>query len=67
MAIQMITAPDGEELVVMPRADYERLVEFIEDAFDDDEAAGILARIHGGEEATFSEKEIMAIMARRRN
>lgn len=35
MGIQTITTPAGEEMVVMPRADYEALVAAGEDAFED--------------------------------
>lgn len=35
MGIQTITTPAGEEMVVMPRADYEALVAASEDAFED--------------------------------
>lgn len=32
--VQTITAPDGSEMVVMPKADYEKLVEAAEEAAD---------------------------------
>lgn len=35
MGIQTITTPAGEEMVVMPRADYEALVVASEEAFED--------------------------------
>lgn len=43
MKHQIITAPDGSELVVVPRADYDRLIEEAEDRFDIEAAKNALA------------------------
>jgi len=53
---QTIKTPTGDELVVLPKADYDRLVaaarEKLEDAADARAAARILARLDSGEEET---------------
>jgi len=43
MKHQIITAPDGSEMVVVPRADYDRLIEEAEDRFDIEAARSALA------------------------
>lgn len=53
---QTIKTPAGDDLVVLPKADYERLVaaarEKLEDEADVREAARVLARLESGEEQT---------------
>jgi DNA-binding XRE family transcriptional regulator len=53
---QTIKTPAGDDLVVLPKADYDRLVaaarEKLEDAADARAAAHILARLESGEEET---------------
>jgi DNA-binding XRE family transcriptional regulator len=53
---QTIKTPAGDDLVVLPKADYDRLVaaarEKLEDAADTRAAARILARLESGEEET---------------
>ena len=43
MGIQTITTPAGEEMVVMPRADYEALIAEREEAFEDGADAAAFA------------------------
>jgi DNA-binding Xre family transcriptional regulator len=47
---QVIVAPGGERMIVLPEADYLELVERLEDAEDIASANAILARIDRGEE-----------------
>jgi DNA-binding XRE family transcriptional regulator len=53
---QTIKTPAGDDLVVLPKADYERLVaaarEKLEDAADAREAARVLANLESGAEQT---------------
>lgn len=52
-AIQIIKSPSGEELVVLPRQDYDRLIEAAEDAIDLKDAHTIMDRVAKGEEETY--------------
>ena len=53
---QTIKTPAGDDLVVLPKADYQRLIaaarEKLEDDADAREAARVLARLESGEEET---------------
>lgn len=55
-AAQTIKTPAGDDLVVLPKADYQRLIaaarEKLEDDADAREAARVLARLESGEEET---------------
>ncbi len=51
--VQAFTTPSGEEMVILPRAEYERMVEELEDIHDAALAEEILARIRSGEEEVF--------------
>ncbi len=51
--IQTFKTPSGDEMVVLPRADYDRLVAAAEDAIDAATAKKIMARISSGEEEVF--------------
>jgi DNA-binding Xre family transcriptional regulator len=50
MTKTILTTPKGERLIVLPEAEYERLLEMAEDAIDIAEANRIKARIESGEE-----------------
>ncbi|MEX6506907.1 helix-turn-helix domain-containing protein [Jiella sp. M17.18] len=47
---QIITTETGEKLVVLPQADYERLVELAEDAADVAAADAVMKRVDIGED-----------------
>lgn len=47
---QFITTPAGEELAILPRADYERLAELAEDAADADAAIRAHERLASGDD-----------------
>lgn len=53
---QTIKTPAGEDMVILPKADYDRLLAAARDKLEDDEdareAARILARLDSGEEET---------------
>lgn len=53
---QTIKTPSGEDMVVLPKADYDRLLAAARDKLEDEadarEAARILARLESGEEET---------------
>jgi len=51
--VQALTTPSGEEMVILPRADYERMQEELEDIHDAAMAEEIMARIRAGTEETF--------------
>jgi DNA-binding XRE family transcriptional regulator len=56
MGAQVIKTPGGEDMVILPKSEYDRLVEAREalaDKVDAREAARILKRIESGEEETF--------------
>jgi DNA-binding XRE family transcriptional regulator len=56
MGAQVIKTPGGEDMVILPKSEYDRLVEgreALEDKVDAREAARILKRIESGEEETF--------------
>ncbi|QOG05132.1 helix-turn-helix transcriptional regulator [Aureimonas sp. OT7] len=50
MSVQYITTPAGETLAVLPKSEYEALIERLEDIVDSAAAADTLARINAGEE-----------------
>jgi predicted DNA-binding protein len=50
MSVQYITTPAGETLAVLPKSEYEALIERLEDIVDMAAAADVLARINEGEE-----------------
>jgi len=56
MSHQTIKTPSGEEMIVLPKAEYDRLVAAaagtLEDEIDAREAARVLARLESGEEGT---------------
>lgn len=53
---QTIKTPSGEDMIVLPKADYDRLLAAARDKLEDEadarEAARILARLESGEEET---------------
>jgi DNA-binding XRE family transcriptional regulator len=53
MTVQIIKTPAGDDLVILPRSDYERLVERAEDRGDATAAQEMLRRIQAGEEEVF--------------
>ena len=60
---QIIRSPGGEELVVLPLADYEALVRTSEDAEDIRVAERVFARIAAGEEELVPLKVVQRILA----
>ena len=50
MSVQYITTPSGETLAVLPKAEYEALIDRLEDIVDTAAAATVLAKIDAGEE-----------------
>ena len=56
---QTITSPSGEEMVVLPRAEYDRLIEAATDAEDARDANDILARIEDGREGFLPHDVVM--------
>jgi hypothetical protein len=53
MGVQVLTSPSGDQMVVLPKADYDALVAAAEDAVDLRAADEVLARIATGEEEVF--------------
>lgn len=66
MNVQIITTPSGEELVVLPRIEFERLAAAAGAALDNAEdirtAESILGRIARGEEEVFPAEVVNAII-----
>ena len=50
MTVQFITTPGGDDLAILPRADFEALVEQLEDRIDNEAADQADARRAAGEE-----------------
>ena len=50
MKVQVIQTSGGEEMVVLPRAQFERLRDLAEDRLDSEAAKSVLHRIEAGEE-----------------
>lgn len=48
MTVQIIRSPSGDEMVILPRADYDRLRKIAEAADDAKAAAEVLARVQSG-------------------
>jgi predicted DNA-binding protein len=58
---QFLTDPDGKRLsVLLPIAEYEALIERIEDLEDVEDAREVLARVERGEEAMIPWEEVKA-------
>jgi DNA-binding XRE family transcriptional regulator len=61
--LQFITSPSGDELVVMPRAAYDRLIAeniaAADDLLDEHHAAKIIDRLKGGKEGTLPHNVVM--------
>jgi ribosome-binding protein aMBF1 (putative translation factor) len=61
--LQFLTSPSGDEMVVMSRAVYDKLMAAVENAIDDRQdvrdAKAISDRISSGEEATFPHEVVM--------
>lgn len=53
MGVQVLTTPSGDQMVVLPKADYDALVAAVEDAVDMRAADEVLARLARGEEEVF--------------
>lgn len=62
MDIQTIKTPDGAEMVVLPRAEFDAMVSALEDKRDVETASIILARIKAGTEETFPADVVNAIL-----
>jgi len=56
--VQIITTPDGEELAVLPRAEYQRIM----DALDAKEHAAAVAAVAAGTLETISDDEMGALL-----
>lgn len=52
MSVQIIRSQSGDEMVILPKADYDRLCEMAENSADIRAAGEILARLHSGAEET---------------
>jgi ribosome-binding protein aMBF1 (putative translation factor) len=63
MEPQIITTPDGAEMVVIPRAEFDALVKVAEDKMDVADAREIMARVDAGEEEVFPAKVVKLILA----
>lgn len=67
---QTIKTPSGEDMVVLPKADYDRLVAAARDKLEDEadarEAARILARLESGEEETLPFEVVKRLRAENR-
>lgn len=61
MGVQYLTTPAGDELVVLPRVDFEALLEFVEDAEDLAAAEQIAAAVADGTMETFPGELVFAI------
>lgn len=53
MTIQIIKTPTGDDLVVLPKSDYDRLVELAEDRGDAAAAAEMRRQVRSGEQKVF--------------
>jgi DNA-binding Xre family transcriptional regulator len=60
---QLIVAPSGERMVVLPEADYAALVQRLEDAEDIASARVVLARIDAGEEELVPSEVVERLIA----
>lgn len=67
---QTIKTPSGEDMVVLPKADYDRLLAAARDKLEDEadarEAARILARLESGEEETLPFEVVKRLRAENR-
>ena len=61
MTVQFITSPKGEELAVLPRAEWEALMELAEDALDNAEASQIEADYRAGKIEGFPGELVFAL------
>ena len=59
----MTRTPAGEDIVILARAEYDALLEALEDAQDSAAAAAVLARLAAGTEQTLSEADLEALLA----
>ncbi|MDR6431271.1 helix-turn-helix transcriptional regulator [Brucella pseudogrignonensis] len=50
MNVQIITTPQGEEMAVLPKADYDKLIEAFEDREDVEASRKFRAKLSAGEE-----------------
>ncbi|TCQ79572.1 DNA-binding XRE family transcriptional regulator [Ochrobactrum sp. BH3] len=50
MQVQFIKTPQGEEMAILPKADYEKLLDALEEKQDIEDVRRIKARIASGEE-----------------
>ena len=61
MGVQYLTTPTGDELAVLPRADFEALLELVEDAEDNAACDAIEAALAAGTMETFPGELVFAI------
>jgi len=59
----MTKTPNGEDIVILSRADYERLLAASEDATDARSAAVVMARAEAGSEALIEDADMDAYLA----
>jgi DNA-binding XRE family transcriptional regulator len=62
MNVQIITTPGGEEMAVLPLAEFQKLLARAEMAETDEEAAAILERVKAGQEEVFPAEVVHAIL-----
>lgn len=60
--VQYITTPSGDEMAILPRAEFERLVALAEDAADHHAAEDVMARVRAGVEEVFPADVVNAIL-----
>ncbi len=62
MSVQYLTTPGGDELAVLPRADFEALLELVEDAADNAAADEIEKALAAGTMETFPGELVSALI-----
>jgi DNA-binding XRE family transcriptional regulator len=62
MMAVMTKSPAGDEIVILSRAEYEKLADAREDADDATVARALLSRVEGGTEETLSTEELDAYL-----
>jgi len=63
MAAIMTKTPAGEDIVILSRAEYDRLISAGEDAADARVASAALERVHSGAEALIPDEDMDAFLA----
>lgn len=60
--VQYITTPSGDEMAILPRAEFERLIALAEDAADHHAAEDVMVRVRAGAEEVFPASVVNAIL-----